>query len=164
MTAKRAIALMPLLLACGPVAGCGSGTGAVAAVSTVLNCGRVVDPTGYQEEPLTVDRAIGLLTEMELADGATSIPRGRPDYAETSTLDVMAVELMGYSGNRLSDDAEAFAQAELNYNPDGPVETSFARPLEGDIAILDRDCPDGMRLGRQWRDPAGPRVATAAGA
>jgi hypothetical protein len=164
MTAKRAIALMPLLVACGLVAGCGSGTSAVAAVSTVLNCGRVVDPTGYQEEPLTVDRAIGLLTEMQLAGGAASIPKGRPDYAETSTLDVMAVELMGYSGSRLSDDAEVFAQAELNYNPDGPVETSFARPLEGDIATLERDCPDGMRLGREWRDSAGPQVVTAAGA
>jgi hypothetical protein len=164
MTVKRAIALMPLLVACGLVAGCGSGAGAVATVSTVLNCGRVVDPTGYQEEPLTVDRAIGLLTEMELAGGAASIPKGRPDGAETSTLDVVAVELMGYSGSRLSDDAEAFAQAELNYNPDGPVETSFARPLEGDIATLERDCPDGMRLGRQWRDSASPPVVTAAGA
>ena len=76
----------------------------------------------------------------------------------------MAVELMGYSGSRLSDDAEAFAQAELNYNPDGPVETSFARPLEVDIAALERDCPDGMRLGRQWRDRPALGLATAAGA
>jgi hypothetical protein len=152
--AKRAIALLPLLAACGLVAGCGPGNGSVAAVSTVLNCGRVVDPTGFQAGPLTVNRAVGLLAEMELDGGAASIPRGRPTYGDTSTLDIMSVELMGYSGSKLSDDAEAFARAELNYNPDGPVETSYARPLEGDIATLERDCPDGIRLGRQWRDSA----------
>jgi hypothetical protein len=154
-TAKRAVALLPLLLACGLVAGCGPSTGSAAAVSNVLNCGRVVDPLGYRNGPLTVNRAIGLLTEMQLAGGAASIPRGRPSGTETSTLDLMATELMGYSGSKLSDDAESFAQAELNYNPDGPVATSYARPLDRDIAALERDCPDGMKLGRQWRSAAG---------
>ena len=94
---------------------------------------------------------------MELASGAASIPRGRPTTADASTLDIMAVELMGYSGSKLSDDAQAFAVAEENYNPDGPVDTSYARPLNGDIVTLERDCPAGMRLGRQ---KAGPPVAS----
>ncbi len=63
----------------------------------------------------------------------------------------MAVELMGYSGSRLSDDAEAFAVAELNYNPGGPVDASYAPPLDEDILGLQRDCPDGARLGLRWK-------------
>jgi hypothetical protein len=63
----------------------------------------------------------------------------------------MAVELIGYSGSRLSDDAQAFAVAEENYHPDGPVDASYAQGLDRDILALQRDCPDGMRLGRQWR-------------
>jgi hypothetical protein len=67
----------------------------------------------------------------------------------------MAVELMGYSGSKLSGDAEAFAQAEENYNPDGPVDISYARRLNKDILALQRDCPDGLRLGRQRRNAVG---------
>ena len=52
----------------------------------------------------------------------------------------------------LSDDAQAFAVAEENYDPDGPVDTSYAQPMSGDILALERDCPAGMRLGRRWRD------------
>jgi hypothetical protein len=57
----------------------------------------------------------------------------------------MAVELIGHRGNKLSGDAQAFALDELNYNPDGPVEKAYARPLAADIAALQRDCPDGGR-------------------
>ena len=55
----------------------------------------------------------------------------------------MAIDLLGYSGSKLSDDATAFAMTELSYAPDSgaPVDTSYARPLEGDIAVLARDCP-----------------------
>jgi hypothetical protein len=147
MTTRCAVALVPLLVACGLAAGCSSGTGPVAGVSDALHCGRVVDPTGYRGGPLTVDRAVALLTGMQRAGGAARLRRGTPGAAEISTLDTMAVELMGYSGTRVSDDAAAFAQAELNYNPEGPVDASYATPLDGDIRALQRDCPAGMRLG-----------------
>lgn len=172
MTAKRATALVPLLLAAGVAggvvgfAGCDSGgvaaTGgsqAAAMVHNILTCGRVVDPTGYKGGPLTTNLAIASLTEMQLTAGPAIIPRGTPSGTVTSTLDTMAVELMGYSGNRLSEDAQAFAVAELTYNPDGPVDASYARPLDQDIVALQRDCPDGTRLGRQWRTAASPRLS-----
>ncbi len=114
-----------------------------------------MDTTGYKDGPLTTDLAVASLTEMQLAGGAASINRGRPTGADTRTLDTMAVELMGYSGSRLSDDAQAFAVAEENYNPDGPVDTSYARSLDTDIVALERDCPGGMRLGLRWRGPGG---------
>jgi hypothetical protein len=65
------------------------------------------------------------------------------------------VELMGFSGSRLPGGAEAFAQAELNYHPDGPVDASCARPLDLAILLLQRDCPDGVKLGRQRRAGGG---------
>lgn len=146
MRAKSAAALLPLLVACGVTAGCASGGGPVARVSEVLSCGRVVDAdaTGYLSGPLTAGRAIALLSGLRHADGATRIPTGKLTKADRGTLDLMAVELMGYSGSKLSDDAEAFARAELRYSPDGsPVDTSYARPLEGGIAAMERDCPPG---------------------
>jgi hypothetical protein len=158
MTTKPAIALVLLLAASGMIAGCDAGTGPVAltgsqaaSLSNVLTCGTVVDATGYKDGPLTTDLAIAYLTEMQLGDGVADIPRGTPTSADTYTLDTMAVELMGYSGSRLSDDAEAFALAEENYNPDGPVDASYAQGLNGDILALQRDCPDAMKVGRQWR-------------
>ncbi len=164
MTAKRAVALVPLLVAACVAGGCDAGgvatagglataggSRAAAMVGNVLTCGRVVDSTGYKGGPLTTDLAIASLTVIQLTAGAASIPRGTPTPAVTKTLDTMAVELMGYSGNRLSDDAQAFAVAEINYNPDGPVAASYARPLDQAIAALQRDCPDGLRLGRRWR-------------
>jgi hypothetical protein len=157
MTIRYAIVLVLSLAGSCMIAGCGSGTGPAAVsggipawAGIVLQCYSVVDSTGYENGPLTADLAIASLTKMELASGAASIPRGRPTTADASTLDIMAVELMGYSGSKLSDDAQAFAVAEENYNPDGPVDTSYARPLNGDIVTLERDCPAGMRLGRQW--------------
>jgi hypothetical protein len=161
MTTRSAITLAVVLAtsgltASGMIAGCGYGGpaavgGQAAAAGNALRCGSVVDSTGYRQGPLTTDLAVAFLTRLQLTGGAADIPRGRPTSADTSTLDTMAVELMGYSGSRLSDDAEAFAVAELNYNPDGPVDTSYARPLDTDILALQRDCPDGMRLGVQWR-------------
>ena len=158
MTIRYAIALVLSLAGSCLVAGCGSGTspaavggGIPASAGIVLKCQSVVDSTGYENGPLTADLAIASLTRMELASGAASIPRGRPTRSDASTLDIMAVELIGYSGSKLSDDAQAFAVAEENYNPDGPVDTSYARPLNEDIVTLERDCPAGMRLGRQRR-------------
>jgi hypothetical protein len=160
MAVKSAITLAVSLAAAGMIAGCASGADPAAvggsappAPGIVLTCGSVVDTTGYKDGPLTTDLAVASLTEMQLAGGAASIPRGRPTGADTTTLDTMAVELMGYSGSRLSDDAQAFAVAEENYNPDGPVDTSYAQPLDTDIVALGRDCPGGMRLGRRWRGP-----------
>jgi hypothetical protein len=162
MTTKSAITGVLLLAAAGLIAGCGPGAGLAAvdgsqaaAAGNVLRCGKVVDSTGYDRGPLTADLAVASLTEMQLTDWAASIPSGRPTSADTSTLDTMAVELMGYSGSKLSDDAQAFAVAEENYNPDGPVDASYAQLLDRDIRALQRDCPDGVRLGRQWRGSDG---------
>ncbi|MGH3245746.1 MAG: hypothetical protein ACRDOI_05955 [Trebonia sp.] len=161
MRTKPAIALALLVAASGLIAGCDAGAGPAAwagsqaaSLSNVLTCGTIVDATGYKNGPLTTDLAIAYLTAMQLGDGGGDIPHGTPTSADTNTLDTMAVELMGYSGSRLSDDAEAFALAEENYNPDGPVDASYARRLTGDILALQRDCPDGMRAGRQWRGDA----------
>jgi hypothetical protein len=158
MTIRYAIGLVLSLAGSCMTAGCGSGIGPAAAgggipapAGIVLKCHTVVDSTGYENGPLTADLAIASLTRMELASGASSIPRGRPTTADASTLDTMAVELMGYSGSRLSADAEAFAVAELNYHPGGPVDASYARRLDTGILGLQRDCPDGMRLGLRWR-------------
>jgi hypothetical protein len=159
MTTKSAIALAALLVAAGTIAGCDygnpSGDSQAAAAGNVLECGSVVDPAGYNRGPLTTDLAVAFLTGTRLAGGAATmssgLPGGGPSGADTSTLDTMAVELMGYSGSRLSDDAQAFAVAELNYNPGGPVDASYAGTVAGDILALQRDCPDGLRLGLRWR-------------
>ena len=158
MTIKYAVALVLSLAGSGMIAGCGSGSAPAAVAGSpppapgiVLKCHSVVDPTGYKNGPLTTDLAIAFLTKLQLAADAASIPRGKPTRAVTRTLDVMAVELMGYSGSKLSDDAQAFAVAEENYNPDGPVDTSYVKRMSGDILALQRDCPAGARLGRQWR-------------
>jgi hypothetical protein len=157
MTTKSAITAAALLAATGLAAsgligGCDYGTpAAAAAVSNVLRCGSVVDSTGYKQGPLTANLAVALLTDLRAGGGAADTPGGRPASAHTSTLDTMAVELMGYSGSRLSADAEAFAVAELNYHPGGPVDASYARRLDTGILGLQRDCPDGMRLGLRWR-------------
>jgi hypothetical protein len=129
------------------IAGCDHGVPADGGVAArnILTCGRVVDSTGYKQGPLTADLAIASLTAMPLAAG------GRPTSADVDTLDTMAVELMGYSGTRLADDAQAFAVTEFNYHPAGPVDAAYARPLDQSIRALQRDCPDGMRLGLRWR-------------
>jgi len=157
MAVKSAVTLVLPLVAVGVLAGCASGAGPAAvggapppAPDVVLQCGSVLDPTGYKNGPLTTDLVVASLTQMQLAGGTVRIPRGRPTSSDTSTLDTMSVELMGYAGNKLSDDAEAFAVAEFNYDPEGPVDDSYARPLEADIRALESDCPEGARLGRQW--------------
>jgi hypothetical protein len=146
LTTKSAIALAALLavglVASGVTAGCDSGN--------ILTCGRVVDSTGYKQGPLTVDLAIASLTAMPIAGGTAGISGGRPTSADVNPLDTMAVELMGYSGSRLADDAQAFAVTEFNYHPAGPVDASYAQPLDQNIRALQRDCPGGMRLGLRW--------------
>jgi hypothetical protein len=155
MTTKSATALAALLVAAGTITGCGYGTpagdGQAAAAGGVLECGSVVDPAGYNRGPLTTDLAVAFLTGTRLAGGAATMSSGPPGGADASTLDTMAVELMGYSGSRLSEDAQAFAVAELNYNPGGPVDASYAGTVTGAILALQRDCPDGLRLGLRWR-------------
>jgi hypothetical protein len=155
MRTKSMIVLGPLVAACGTLAGCASSPPPTAPTSNPITCGTVVDPTGYLGGPLTPGLAIASLATMLRTGGAASIPQGTPSSAETSTLDVMAVELIGYSGNKLSSDAEAFAQAELSYNPDGPVEVSYARPLDNDIRTLERDCPDGAQPGARQQNAGG---------
>jgi len=150
---KYALALVPSLVASGMIAGCAPGPGPTAAdlTSNALTCSTVVDSTGYRDGPLSVGLAIAELTEMQLTDGSVDIPRGRPSAADTNMLDTMSVELVGYSGNKLSSDATAFAIAEDNYNPEGPVETAYVGPLDADISALQADCPAATALGQQWR-------------
>jgi hypothetical protein len=148
MRAKGAIALLPMLVACGVTAACSSGPAPVVVVSNALDCGRVVDQdnTGYLGGPITAGRAIALLTEVQRSAGGARIPDGKLDATDRTTLDIVAIDLLGYSGSKLSEDATAFARAELSYAPirGGPVDTSYARPLEGDIAVLARDCPQAQ--------------------
>ena len=159
MTIKFASAIAALLavsglIASGVIAGCDYGVPAGrrgAAPRNILTCGRVVDSTGYKRGPLTANLAIASLTAMPLAGGAAGIAGGRPTSADAETLDTMAVELMGYSGSRLADDAQAFAVSEFGYNPAGPVDAAYARPLDQNIRALQRDCPSGLRLGLRWR-------------
>ena len=145
--AKAAIALLPLLVASGLTAGCSSGAAPALPVSNSLSCGRVVDQdnTGYLGGPLTAGREIALLTGLERAGGAARISAGTLDAADRGILDLAGIDLLGYSGSKLSTDATAFAQAELSYsaNSDDPVDTSYARPLESGIAVLAKDCPSG---------------------
>lgn len=136
-------ALVPLLIACGVTVGCSS-RGPVYKVTLAITCGRVLDQdiTGYFHHPLTVGRAVAALTGAERDGGAARIDKGTLSSADRNTLDTMAVELMGYSGNKLSDEAEAFAQAEQGYSPTGlPVNTAYAPAMERAIAALARDCP-----------------------
>jgi hypothetical protein len=137
MSPKSAMALLPLLVACAVSAGCSSGGGPLPQGSQALRCGLVVDPDAisYLGGPLTAGRAIALLTGLQRSGGAARISTGRLSAADRSTLDIVAVELTGYSGSKLSDDATAFARAELMYSPDYlPLDTSYARSLERDIA------------------------------
>lgn len=163
MPTRSAIALTVVLAASGLTVAGVIATGdygtppAAAAVSNALRCDSVVDPTGYKQGPLTADLAVALLTDTKLTTdtrltaGVTGIPGGRPSSADARTLDTMAVELMGYSGSRLSGDAQAFAVSELNYDPGGPVDATYAQQLNADIVSLQRDCPDGARLGLRWK-------------
>jgi hypothetical protein len=155
---RSAIALAVLLagtalVAVGLVAagdyGVPAGDGAAAA--RALHCGSIVDPAGYRQGPLTASLAVASLTAMPFAGGAAGAPGSKPTGADVTALDTIAVELMGYSGSRLADDAQAFAEAEVNYNPNGPVDVSYARPLGQAIRALQRDCPGGTRLGLRWR-------------
>jgi hypothetical protein len=159
MRTRSAVAVAALLTATGLAAvglviwggyGVPAGDGGAAATGTALHCGSVVDSAGYQRGPLTASLAVASLTALPFA-GPAGNPGGRPTSADASTLDTMAVELTGYSGSRLADDAQAFAAAEFNYNPAGPVDASYARPLGQAIRALQRDCPGGARLGLRWR-------------
>ena len=147
MRAKGVIALLPFLVASGVTAGCSTGAAPVVPVSNALTCGRVVDQdnTGYLGGPLTAGREIALLTGLERAGGAARISAGKLDATDRATLDLVGIDLLGYSGSKLSNDATAFAQAELSYsaNSGDPVDTSYARPLESGIAVLAKDCPAG---------------------
>lgn len=105
--------------------------GQAAPVSNALTCGTVVDPTGYENGPLTTNTAVAFLTDMLLTDGVANIPAGTPSSDDTNILGTMATELANYSGNKLSADAEQ------------------------DISALEKDCPQGFALGVQWRNGGG---------
>ena len=167
MRAKGVIALLPLLVASGVTAACSSGSSGAAPaalVSNALSCGRVVDQdnTGYLGGPLTAGREIALLTGLERAGGAARISAGTLDAADRGILDLAGIDLLGYSGSKLSGDAAAFARAELSYsaNSGDPVDTSYARPLESGIAVLAKDCPLGLAPTQRPAAATGTRTGT----
>lgn len=157
LKAKSALALAPLLVACGAAAGCSSGgasgaeAGAAVRVSTALSCGTVVDPdvTGYYGHPLTVTSAAAAIAEVTRTAGTARFLAGTLDGADAATLDTMAAELLGHPGrNKVSADAAAFVSDELSYSPPGALpDTSYARQLVDAIAALSRDCPSGPAPG-----------------
>jgi hypothetical protein len=157
MKTNYAMALVSSLVASAVIAGCASSPVPTAAelASNALTCNAVVDSTGYDSGPLTVGLAIAELTEMQLTDGTVNLPHGSPSAADTNLLDTMSVELVGYSGNTLSADTTAFVIAEDNYNPEGPVDTAYAKPLDDDISALQHDCPAAAALGQRWRAASG---------
>lgn len=115
-------------------------------------CSTVLDPTGYNNGPLDVNRAIGFLTAMLLFDGIGNITDGTPSADDAQILDNMAAEFGGIGqGDKLADDASQFASDEQSYDPDNPssVDLAYAHPLISDILALQRDCPAGEQLGIQ---------------
>jgi len=180
MITRHAIVLVSVLIASCMIAGCGAGSGSTAShhspavvsspdktqappadsspdvpASNALTCDTVVDPTGYSNGPLTANLAVAFLTDMELTDGVANLPAGAPTSADSNILDTMATNLQNYSGNQLSADAAQFSEDEQSYDPDGPVDTSYAQPLLQDIIALEKDCPKGTTLGEKWRNKAG---------
>lgn len=133
---------------------------ATTAPAAQMSCTTVLDPNGYQNGPLTVDRAIGFLSAMLLEDGITDIPTGTPSADDATILDDMATELgtenvtineNQMAQNKLLTDAQQFQMDEQGYNPDNPstVDLAEAQPLINDILALQKDCPAGLKMGVQ---------------
>jgi hypothetical protein len=93
---------------------------------------------------------------MDVTDGVANIPAGTPSSTDANILDTMVAELGNNSGNKLSADAEQFTEDEQSYNPDGPVDATYAQSLLHDIFALERDCPQGTALGEQWLNQGSP--------
>ena len=118
-----------------------------------MACSTVVDPTGYNNGPLTAERAIAFLDAV-LDTDAVNVTDGNASNDDLRLLDEMASELTGPTpGSKLASDASQFVTDEESYNPGqtdfGPEDTSYAIAMEGDILTLDKDCPGAVSLGKQ---------------
>lgn len=117
-----------------------------------MSCTTVVDPAGYRNGPLDVNRAVAFLTVMLTEDGLVNIPAGTPSADDAQILDSMASVLTGPTpGSQLSTDAAQFSADELAYNPDNAASVNLAEahPLISDIEALQHDCPAGLKEGAQ---------------
>lgn len=120
-----------------------------------MACSTIVDPTGYENGPLSVERAIAFL-DVVLTDDALNLSSGNASNDDLRLLDEMASELMGPTlGSKLATDATQFVTDEQSYNPGqtdfGPEDTSYATAMEGDILTLDKDCPGAVHMAQQMR-------------
>ena len=98
----------------------------------------------------------------DVLDAVPAVAAGTLDAADRGILDLAGIDLLGYSGSKLSGDAAAFARAELSYsaNSGDPVDTSYARPLESGIAVLAKDCPLGLAPTQRPAAATGTRTGT----
>lgn len=113
-----------------------------------LYCSTVVDSDpassglkGWEGgDTLTAEQVIAYLVAMEIIDGIKNISYGTLSADDTTILDGADLDLKNYNGTQLADDANTFASDEESYNPGGPVDTSYAKPLLADILTLQKDC------------------------
>jgi excisionase family DNA binding protein len=126
----------------------------------VLTCTAVVDTDpsmnglspsglraqGFNPSALTAEQIIGLLEAMTETDGLVNITQGTPTSTDTTILDAADQDLLNYStSNQLGTDADQFASDEQSYDPDGPVNISYASALLADIRALMGDCPQALK-------------------
>jgi hypothetical protein len=103
---------------------------------------------GFSPNALTAVQVIGLLEAMTLTDGVASIIEGTLTSTDTTIIGAGAVDLMNYQGTQLASDAAQFASDEQSYDPEGPVDVSFASAVLADIRALVKDCPRSLK----WAD------------
>jgi hypothetical protein len=103
---------------------------------------------GFNPDALTAVQVIGLLEAMTLTDGVASITEGTPTSTDTMILGAGAVDLMNYQGTQLASDAAQYSADEESYDPEGPVDASFASAVLADIQALAKDCPRSLK----WAD------------
>jgi hypothetical protein len=126
----------------------------------VLTCTTVVAPdpsvdnlsvSGLESEgfpaQLNAEQAIGLLEAMTIGDGLVNITAGTPNSFDTVILDAADMSLKNYStsATKLGTDAQQYASDEESYNPDGPVDASYAKQLLADITTLMGDCHGALK-------------------
>jgi hypothetical protein len=120
-----------------------------------IACSTIVDSTGYENGPLSAERALAFM-DVVLTTDALNLSSGNASNDDLPLLDEMASELTGPTpGSQLATDATQFASDEQSYNPGGtdfgPEDTSYATAMEGDILALDKDCPGAVHMGQQMQ-------------
>jgi hypothetical protein len=114
------------------------------ASTKALTCGTVVDTGPRLSGTWTAEKVIAQLGALMITDGAAIKNGHLTSFADG----ILAGADHGLGGNRepgkLESDAQDYAAAEQNYDPDGPVVTVFAQALKKDIAALEKDCPGSI--------------------